>query len=201
MIIHNFEQGTPEWFEVRLGKFTASTAQAIASNGKGLETLVFEKAAEIITGKAKANYTNDDIDRGHELEMMARNAYELETGMQVKEIGFVEESQYIGCSPDGEVDKDGLVEIKCKNDANFARYMYEGKIDPEHNWQMQMQMFITGKEWVDYVVYNENFPKPVIVKRVMRNETEIAKLKTGLNTAVALLETIVEKIKAYESNN
>lgn len=195
MIIHAFEQGTPEWFEVRLGKFTASTAQAIASNGKGLETLVFEKAAEVVTGKMKPQYTNDDIERGKELEMMARNAFELETGVQVKEVGFIEESKYIGCSPDGFVEEDGLVEIKCKNDANFARYMYEGKIDPEHNWQMQMQMLITGRKYVYYAVYNENFPKPIIVKKVERNESDIAKLKAGLSTAVALLETIVEKIK------
>lgn len=194
MIIHNFEQGSEEWLKIRLGKFTASDGQAIASNGKGLETLVFQKVAELMTGKGKPEFTNDDIERGKELEELARNSYEVETGIVVKKVGFIELDEFTGCSPDGLIGEDGLQEIKCKNDANFARYLYDQKIDPEHNWQMQFQMFVTGREWVDYVVFNENFTRQTIVARVMRNETEIAKLKAGVITGIAQVKAILEKI-------
>lgn len=180
---------------MRLGKFTASTAQAIATNGKGLETLVFEKVAETMTGKLKEQYTNEDIERGHALEMIARNNYELETGNVVTEIAFIEMDEKIGCSPDGMIAEDGLVEIKCMNDAKFARYMYEMKIDPAHYWQMQMQMLVSGRQWADYVVYNENFKRTTIIQRVTRNEADINKLRAGLVQGVAMLETILEKLQ------
>lgn len=195
MKTHKFKQGSDEWFKVRLGKLTASSAQAIASKGKGLDTLVFEKVAEIITKKPKPSFTNEDIERGKELESMARNAYELETSNRVIEAGFCEFNRSVGASPDGFIGKDGLVEIKCKNDTNFVRYLYDGKIAPADGWQMQMQMFVTGREWVDYVIFNENFDPQIIIKRVARNESEIAKIKAGLSIGIAQIETILAKVK------
>lgn len=195
MIIHDVQQGTEEWLQLRVGKFTGTDGQAIAADGKGLETLVFEKAAEVITGKFKPSYTNTDIERGHELEAMARNSYELESGNLVKQVGFVELDEFTGCSPDGFILEDGMVEIKCKNDANYVRYLYDRKIDPAHNWQIQFNLMVSGRQWCDYVVFNENFPKTTIITRINRNETEIAKLKAGVAVGIAQLKAILEKIK------
>jgi putative phage-type endonuclease len=195
MKAYNLEQGSEEWFKIRLGKLTASNAQAIAADGKGLETLAFEKVAEIITHKAKPSYTNEDIERGKELEAMARNSYEVETGIVAKQVGFIELDEFTGCSPDGLIGEDGLLEIKCKNDVNFARYLYDGKIDPEHEWQMQMQMLVSGRKWVDYVIFNENFPKTTVIVRVARNEEEIKQLQAGITTGIAKIKEILEKIK------
>lgn len=182
-IYEELKQGTPEWLAVRIGKLTASDAQAIASNGKGLETLVFEKVAEIMTGKPKDSYTSTDMERGNELEAMARNAYELETGRLVKQVGFIEQDERVGCSPDGMVEEDGLAEIKCKNDSNFVRFIFDNKIDPAHEWQMQYQMWVTGRKWVDYVLFNPNFKNPIIITRVMRDEAKIAKIEIGVESA------------------
>lgn len=195
MKIIDVKQGTPEWLKVRLGKLTASDAQTIITNGKGLETLCFEKVAELITGKEKPAYTNEDMERGHELEMMARNSYELETGNLVKEVGFCELDVFTGCSPDGFIGEDGLVEIKCKNDTNFVRYLYDNKVDPEYYSQMQMQMFITDRKWVDYVVFNENFPKSTIILKVERKEEYIEMLKIGIAKGIETMKAILEKIK------
>lgn len=193
-IYNDIQQNTPEWFALRLGKFTASDAQAIANNGKGLETLVFEKVAEKLTGKFKEEYTNADIERGNELEELARNAYEMETGIIVTKIGFVESEETVGCSPDGFIAEDGLQEVKCKNDANFVRFMYDKKIDPAHDWQMQMQLLVTGRKWVDYVLYNPNFPKPIIITRVNRDEEKIALIKAGLEKGQQMLAKILEEV-------
>lgn len=193
-IYYDIQQNTPEWLQLRIGKFTASDAQAIASNGKGLETLVFEKAAEILTGKQKEEYTNADIERGNDLEEMARNSYELETGIVVKRIGFIEKSERIGCSPDGLIAEDGLQEIKCKNDANFVRYMFDKIIEPAHIWQMQMQLLISERQYCDYVVFNPNFPKPILIAKVIRDEVAIEKLRIGLEEAQEKLDNILSKI-------
>lgn len=188
-------QGSKEWFDLRLGKLTGSDAQAIATAGKGLETLVFEKVAERMTGKMKPQYTNDDMARGNELEALARSSYELESGLQVKKVGFMELDEYVGSSPDGLINEDGMVEIKCKNDALFAKYMYEGKIESAHNLQIQMNLYISGREWCDYVIFNENFPKTTIITRIAKNEADIAKIKVGIAQGIAMMNTILSKIK------
>lgn len=193
-IYNEITQGTPEWFEVRLGKLTASKATAIATAGRGLETLVYEKAAELITRKLPDAYTNQDIERGKELEHKARNAYEIETGNVVHEVGFIELDEFTGCSPDGLVGNDGLVEIKCPKDSVFIKYLYTGKVDTGYMWQMQMQMHVTSRKWVDYVVYNPNFRNPLIIKRIDRDEAKIKKIKEGLATGKAKLQSILEKI-------
>jgi len=194
MKLHNIPQGTDEWFKLRLGKFTASDAQAIATNGKGLETLCFEKVAELKTGKAKESYTNEDMERGKRLEEMARNSYELETGIVASQIGFVELTEFIGCSPDGFIGEDGLLEIKCKNDANYVRYLYEKKIDLAHAWQMQMQMLVCDRQWCDYVIFNENFEKTISIRRVKREPEAIEKLELGLKMGQAQVQEILSKI-------
>lgn len=196
MKIHDkVEQGTPEWFALRLGRLTGSDAQCIATNGKGLETLVFEKVAERMTGRFKDQYTNEDMARGNELEALARSSYELESGLQVVKVGFIELDENVGSSPDGLIDKDGMIEIKCKNDALFARFMYERKIEAAHNWQIQMNLYISGREWCDYVIFNENFPKTTVITRINKNEADIAKLKVGITTGTAMIKQILEKIK------
>ena len=192
---NKISQGSEEWLKLRLGKFTASQAQAIASAGKGLETLVFKKVAEILTNKAEEGYKNFDMERGHELEAMARGAYELETGNIVREVGFCELDKQIGCSPDGLVGDDGLMEIKCPCDKVFVEYLYSGKIDTGYMWQMQMQMYVTDRTWCDYVVFNDNFPNSIVITRVERDEGAVAKIKAGLATAKAMTDSILLKIK------
>ena len=194
MQLHKVKQGSPEWHKVRLGKLTASHAQAIASQGKGLETLAYNKVAEILTGKAEEGYINPDMERGNELEMMARNAYELETGNLVKEVGFCELDKHSGCSPDGFVGDDGLVEFKCPTNKVFTEYLYTEKVNTGYVWQMQMQMLVTDRKWCDYAVFAQDFPKSLIIKRIERDERAIEKIKRGLEIGEDMIIKIMEKI-------
>jgi putative phage-type endonuclease len=193
-IYTDIQQNTDEWFAIRLGKLTASEAQAIASDGKGLDTLCFKLAAEKLSGKSSESYTNEDMERGKELEALARNAYEIETGIVAKQVGFVELTEFVGCSPDGLINDDGLLEIKCPNDANFVRFMYEGKIDTKYIWQVQMQLFVTERVWVDFVIFNANFPKSIIITRIERDEEKIEKLQGGLFSGEEMIKNILSKV-------
>ena len=87
MKIYNFEQGTEEWFSIKKLKFSASDATAIGNKGAGLETLIKKKVLETIVEK-KDNYTDEHIERGNELEPIARAKYEFENGVEVLEVGF-----------------------------------------------------------------------------------------------------------------
>ena len=195
MIIHNdFKQGSEEWFKARLGKLTASKAQAISASGKGLETLSFEKVAEIISGKREDTYINPDMERGNEQEDLARSSYEMETGNSVKQVGFCEMNESVGASPDGLVGDDGLVEIKCPKAANFVKLLYTKKIETKYLWQMQMQMLVTDRKWVDFVAQHENFNDLIII-RVERDEAKILKIVDGLLKGAERMKEIFEGCK------
>jgi putative phage-type endonuclease len=195
MIIHNFQQGTPEWLSIRLGKFTATNGQAVATQGKGLETLCFEKVAEILTGMpTKEPYTNPDMERGKELEDIARSSFEIKSGKLVKQVGFCELHKYAGCSPDGLIDEDGLIEIKCQNNVNYIRTKYNGKPDSCYIWQMQFQMWVTERKFCEFVVFNENYNQ-FINYRIDRDENMINKIISGVQVGQAMVESILLKVK------
>ena len=193
MTTHMAKQGTDEWLENRLGKMTASNAQTIQAKGAGLTTYIYQKVAEIISGKMEESYINPDMERGNELEDTARASYEMETGNKVEQVGFCEMDKYVGASPDGLVGKDGLVEIKCPRDYNYVRVLHTKKVDPKYDWQIQMQLLVTGRKWCDYVVFHENFNDLIII-RVKRDEDKIAKIEAGLKTGKELITKILKEI-------
>lgn len=196
MKIHNCEQGTEEWLQCRLGKLTGSVAYTIAVKGKGLDTLCLEKATELLTGIIPDGYKNDAMQHGNDYEAEARSIYELETGNKVVQVGFCENDEYVGVSPDGFVGDDGLIEIKCPQDKTYTQYLIDMKIKPEYYAQMQMQMLITKRIWCDYVVYNSHFEKPIIIQRVFPDKEYMEKLAEGLGYGIRRIQEIVKQVQA-----
>jgi len=190
MKIYNCEQKSEEWFKVRELKLTASKAQAIGNAKAGLETLITNMMAEYYSSAEKENYSGKDTERGNELEPVAREMYELEQGVEVEQVGFIEESKHVGCSPDGLVGKEGLLEIKCLNDVNHYCIIRDGYggIDTQYIWQTQMQMLITKRKWCDLVFYNPNFEKSMVIFRIEPNEETFEKLKIGIKKGQELIK-------------
>lgn len=193
MKIHRqLQQGSLDWFKVREGRMTASHAQAIATAGKGLDTYIDELMAEkfsVDSDKYKKGYTNQDIERGNELEPIARQMYELRTGNIVEEVGFVEFDEYTGCSPDGLTEVGGI-EIKCPSDKVYFKFLRTRKIDTKYMWQIQMNMFITKKKSWDYIVYNPNFRRSMEILTVDIEEKAQEKLKKGIAEGVKKIKDL-----------
>lgn len=198
MIIHNCPQGSELWLNLRAGRFTATDAPELIPdkrNGKakkGLETLCYKKAAYWLTGNLPENFVTAAMEWGHQHEANARALYEEVTGNAVKEIGFAEQDDYAGCSPDGLVGEEGLIEIKCKQDNNHLYAVCNEWIDPDHELQMQYQMLITNRHWCDYVLYNPLFKNPIYVKRVFKDADVQAQLAEGLANGRELIKKIIE---------
>lgn len=199
MQIHNFEQHSDEWYNIRLGKFTASKAATIATAGTGLETLCFDLVAEILTKKKKETFSNAAMEQGNELEATARTLFELQTGKKVEQVGFVEIDEFSGCSPDG-LTEDAGVEIKCPQDSTYAKYLYDEKIKPEYYAQMQMQMLFCGREKWFYVVYNPNFEQEIVIKEVAADKDFQKKILDGLEKGKTRLKEILGKIQADKTD-
>lgn len=198
MEVYNFEQRSPEWYEIRKGRMTASKASCIAKADSGLDTYIIEIMSEYFSIAPKEMYINDDMQRGIDLEPEAKLVYELEKSVTVEPIGFVIYNEYAGASPDGLVDDDGLIEIKCPKDTTYTKLLYDEKIKPDYVWQMQMQMLITGRKWCDFVAYNDHYDKNVFIKRVERDEEKIQKLIEGITKGGQLIEKIKAKINGRE---
>ena len=164
MIIHNFDQRTDEWYQIRLGKLTGSDFHTFLGNGETKKNKLLQKAAEKITGKSdEEHFVTEDIQRGIDLEDEAILAYEMTSGNNVDKVGFIEENEYVGCSPDGLVGNDGIIEVKCPKQSVFLKQVIDQKIKPEYYTQIQFNLLISGRKWCDYVAYNKNFP--LFIKR------------------------------------
>lgn len=199
VIYEKIEQGTEEWFKIRKNKMTASNARAIGNNGKGLETYIYNLMAESYSIAKKENYTNEDIERGNELEYMARALYELQEGVEVKEVGFIELDEFTGCSPDGLVGNDGGIEIKCLKDDKYFRVLIEGpeSIVSDYIWQCQMSLYVSKRKWWDLIIYNPNFKKTLIIHRIYPDDKYIENIKIGLEAGKEKIKLIKNKIKKY----
>lgn len=196
MQVYNFPQYSPEWWEIRAKKMTASHAQAIGTNGKGLITYISQIMADYYNSEDQEPYSNKNMERGLELEAKAAQAYAWENLADVKEVGFVVYNEYVGCSPDRLVGDDGLLEIKCPIDKTYFELLLTEKIDTKYEWQMQMQMLTTGRKWCDYVVFNPNFERDLFVKRVLPDIEKFKKLEAGFNSGIAMIQKLEKKVAA-----
>lgn len=199
MIIHEMEQQTPEWFAVKLGKLSSTSAAPLLVNGKsesglgaGAITNLYAICGEIITGESLEFGGNKATERGNDLEPLARQYYEDQKWVEVKEVGFIEYDEYRGCSPDGLVGEYGLIEIKCLYAKEFLAFAETKKITPAYFNQIQWQLYTTGRKWCDYIVYHPKFANPATILRVERDEKIITKYKEKSEIFIKELNKLVE---------
>jgi putative phage-type endonuclease len=194
-IYKDINQGSPEWFEIRVGKVTASHAQAIGNNGKGLDTYLLEVVSEMFSSAQKDQYSNEHTERGNELEPLARSMYELQKNVEVEEIGFAEYNDFVGCSPDGLVGDDGMIEIKCPDDKTYFNLLMNENIDSSYIWQCQMNLLILEKKWCDLIFYNPNFEKSMKIFRLEPDKEMFSRLKEGFAKAEKEIIRMISKYK------
>lgn len=190
MIYHwDIIQQTPEWFEIKKGKMSASHATAIGNCGKGLETYVRQIVKDLIV--EKVNFSNKDIERGNELEPIARITYEFETGEKVKQIGFISYSDFVGVSPDGLINEDGGLELKARNDDIHLGLLLGDSVDSSAIWQMNMSMLVTGRKWWDFGSYNPNFKQSLFIKRFYPDLVKFDSLLKGFDIGEKLIRNLL----------
>lgn len=176
MKVYSFEQGTDEWFSVRLGKITGSGVSALLSESRAKTGLsktalsyAYQIIAERLTGQRDEFRGNAYTEWGNLQEARARELYQYETFHTVDEVGFVEKDDWCGCSPDGLVGDDGMIEIKCPASKKFVEIVHTGIIPDEWLAQMQFSMWVCGRQWCDFVLFDPRFPeeKQIYIKRVL----------------------------------
>jgi putative phage-type endonuclease len=167
MKIHNVEQRSTEWYNLRKGIFSASeigkfvaAAKPTAAQAKARTNLIYKKLAEMSGGYMAPMFETEAMRRGTELEGEARELYADRNGCEVEEVGFcIHDSGAFGCSPDGLVDnRKGLVEIKCPEAQTHIKYLFDGVLPDTYEMQVHMQLATTGAEWCDFFSYCPPLP-------------------------------------------
>jgi putative phage-type endonuclease len=192
-------QGGSEWFAARRGNVGASSVYKVMAKGEGKvrQQYMVDLLIERLGGQTES-FTSQAIQRGTETEPLARSAYEVETGQMVDECGFImhPEIDRFGASPDGMVGDDGLIEIKCPNTATHIDFIRTRKPSGQYIWQMQAQMACTGRQWCDFVSYDDRLPGLEFqTVRIMRDDDKIAEMLKGITAFLAELADLEADMK------
>lgn len=199
------EQGTEEWKMARLGHVSASNIAAVMSKGKDNSESAIRRAykiklvAERLTGKPQESYKNAAMEWGNEQEPFARMAYEAKMNVLVEKTGFWKHpyKDWVGVSPDGLVGEDGLIEIKCPNTTTHLEYIFDDVVPTEYRKQIQMQLWVTGRQWCDFVSYDPRLPEnnQLFIKRMAWDGELTAIMGIEINKFLDEIQTIIDKLK------
>lgn len=194
--IYRGEQGTDEWRQMRAGIPTASEFATVLAKGrsggesKTRRTYLLKLAGERLTGEPAESYSNAHMERGKAMEAEARDAYAFMHDADYEQVGFIRNGN-AGCSPDGLIGADGMVEIKTKLPHLQLEVLLANELPAEHVAQCQGALWIAEREWLDFVSY---WPKlPIFTIRVRRDEAYIARLADAVAEFNAELDTIVQR--------
>ena len=181
---YQIDQRSREWFAAKLGVPSASNAHKLVTPKGKLSTqaegYMHTLLAELMLGHPIETPETAWMVRGTELEESAMRAYEFQSGNETEDGGWVttDDGRY-GCSPDRLIGNDGVLELKCPAPHTHVRYLIEGCMDDEKRPQVQMQMLVTGRAWVDLVSYHPELP--IVITRVERDEEYIVLLANVLD--------------------
>lgn len=198
------DQRSPEWFQARLGKVTASKVSDVMAKTKSgyaasRDNYMAQLVVERMTNKQAESFTNAAMEWGTQQEPFARAAYEIKTGVVVEEVGFINHPRLpnAGASPDGLVGEEGMVEIKCPNTATHIETLLSKEVPWKYYAQMQWQMACTGRLWCDYVSYDPRMPEntQLFIQRVYRDADNIELMEKEVVKFLVELGEKVEKLK------
>lgn len=203
MKVFTCAQGSDEWAACRAGIATASCFADVLAKGKAGDEAVSRRnyrarlVVERLTGRPASSFQSAAMQQGTEREPIARIAYESLTGTFVETVGFMRHDEIeAGASPDGLIDKDGGLEIKCPEAPAHLEYLRlpANTAPSKYLAQIQGQMWIAEREWIDFASFHPEFPErlQLVVRRVKRDEKYIA----GLQLAVSLF---LDEVRAEEA--
>lgn len=196
MIYHDIEQNTEQWLQLRSGKFTGSIASTLfmGKTTKGYKDLIYQVAYERLFNEPCGDgFKNFWTDRGHELEPIALEQYQLDNFVKGKSGGFCELNEWVGCSPDFILPNNKLVQVKCPKFSTQIDYLITKKVPSDYYAQCQFEIMVTGLNECDLYMYHPRL-KPLTIT-IKRDNAFIKEIETELETAKKSVELIIDKIK------
>lgn len=195
MKIIDCEQGSPPWFQARMGKPTASQFHRILTPktrkySEQARLYAYRLAAERLLGRPLETFEATEwMERGRSEEKAAVRLYEFERGVETVRCGLLlTDDGRIGASPDRLIKgQPASLEVKCPAPWTHLQCMREG-FGENHIVQAQGQILVGELEWCDRYSYHGEMPPCVV--RAYRDEAFLADLRAALDRFCDTLDEI-----------
>jgi len=186
------EQRSQGWRDARAGKFTASEIWKLMTNPRTKSkdwsetaiTYIETKVGEEITGLVHQESNAYPLVWGEEQEPIAKEVFKIKKGIEIKRAGFVPFTDHSGGTPDGYINDDIVVEIKCPyNSATFVSYLQLNSMEDVHDnfpkifWQLQANMVFSKREKGLFIAYDPRFPDDRQIKTIEFERHEVAQME------------------------
>lgn len=196
-IYKEIEQGSQDWFDLRLGSIGGSSIASVVAGGQGKTRtqLLYRLAGEILSGVKYESYSNPHMERGLEQESEARDVYAMVKEIEVEQVGLVKESAHKHFSPDGLI-PNGILEIKCTIPSVHIETILHNEIPAAYRRQCAWGLHICQRGYVDFVSYSPLITdNPILIIRRGRDEKLIRELDEGADKFISELAQVVRKVK------
>src|SRR5215472_11860948 len=196
---HDVTQYSEKYDRLKLGIPTSSNFHKIITPqgkpSKQWREYACVLIAERILQRKIEFYNSPAMKRGLIVEAEAADWYEFDQDVTTQKVGFITDDDHtMGCSPDRLVGEEGLLEIKAPLPHTQVEYWISGEISERFQPQLQGQLYISQRSWVDIVCWHDVLPK--IVMRVEPDEKFIEALDRELQIFNFFIERVMEKIRA-----
>jgi len=218
MIIYDhIAQMTDEWFELKKGIPSASGASKVVSVAGKIQSSAAMYCDELIEAmlgltSEKDKFKSEDLDRGIEYEAEARGLFEMETGMEIREVAWItNDAGSAGCSPDGLIELPGAGmgwETKCpkarthigyrrmarpylmKEFGRFELYTAEA-LPTKYKQQCHWSMAITGlQRWY----FQSHHPKLPPLYVLVKADAYTVKVRSAINQFTESMAQEIESL-------
>jgi len=200
MIIETaFKQGSDEWLMARLGSVGGTgVSNIITSTGnpsKSREAYLYEMASQIITKKSKPVFKTFEMQWGNDHEAEARELFSFLKGFEIEQCAMIwaDENKNHHISPDGMIDRQAGLEIKCPQLKAHDEYLKDGILPTQYKLQVQTSLAVTGWDVWWFMSY---FPEvqPLIIP-VERDEKLIRTIKIEVALFLEDLEKLINRLR------
>ena len=198
-IIHG-DQGTEEWLSLRIASIGGTAINSVMAGGQGKmrKSLMYAFVGELLSGQKKEITMTAYMEAGILHESDARLLYEIETDIDVEEVSIIlGDKPHTHFSPDGLLNDDGVLEIKTVIPSVWAERKLTKKIPLEYYRQCMWGMYITGRQWADFVCYCPYLTDsyPLFTQMIERDEKIIEDMTEASDKFIAEMLEMYNKVK------
>lgn len=198
------EQKSETWWRLRAGVPTSSQFERViqpvklgpsTSQDNYIDQLICETIDYSYAGDPEeVGFVSKSMENGTICEPVARSWYCFDRDCDVQEIGFcMSDDGRFGCSPDGLIGDEGMLEIKCPDLRTHVRYLRDGVLPSKYKPQVHGSLIVTGREWCDFVSYSASDELDNLVVRVYPDKFTQA-LREELDRFWVKYQTALEKL-------
>ena len=199
------EQRGSDWLKMRCGSATGSRIADVMTKRKDgkisatRESYKRELVIERLTENTADHFVNSFMEWGESTEPLALAAYEIETGVEPKQIGLATHPtiKYFSASPDALLGEDGVLEAKCLKSENHLDILLSGEIPADYHWQMYAEMACAERKWCDFVSFDPRLPRnlQLFIRRFYWDTAKIAEMELEVVKFLAETDEMITSLK------